>query len=138
MVLTWCATSIKNRFFMASCYHALPVTCLIELEPRERLDELGCPMHCSVNKTEIIGTVRETLFPEKFVESEIPRNMSWIVFVLSDDHLIVEEEQMLYDFNSFLGEVGGSLGLFLGVSLFSMYEGLTFNSRRLWKWSRKF
>ena len=93
-------------------------------------------MHCSVNKTEIIGTVRETLFPEKFVESDIPRNVSWIVFVLSDDHLIVEEEQMLYDF--FLREVGGSLGLFLGVSLFSMYEGLTFNLRRLWKWCRKF
>ena len=95
-------------------------------------------MHCSVNKTEIIGTVRETLFPEKFVESDIPRNVSWIVFVLSDDHLIVEEEQMLYDFNSFLGEVGGSLGLFLGVSLFSMYEGLTSILRRLWRWCSKF
>ena len=50
-------------------------------------------MHCSINKTEIIGTVRETLFPERLMESDIPPNGSWILFALSDDHLIIEEEQ---------------------------------------------
>ena len=91
-------------------------------------------MHCSINETEIMGTIRETLFPEKFVKSDVPPNGSWILFTLSEEHLIIEEEQFLYDFNSFLGEVGGSLGLFLGISLFSMYEWGTSMMRRLWNW----
>ena len=94
-------------------------------------------MHCSINKTEITGTLTDTLLPDKFVESDIPLNGSWILFALSGDHLIVEEGEVLYDFNSFLGEVGGSLGLFLGISLFSMYEGFISIMRRLWKWCRK-
>ena len=106
-------------------------------EIRERLNDLGCQMHCTINKTEIIGTIKETLFPEKFYDSDIPSNGSWIMFALSDSHLIIEEEQVLYDFNSFLGEVGGSLGLFLGISLFSMYEGGTLVVRRFWRCYRR-
>ena len=94
-------------------------------------------MHCSINETEIIGTLRETLFPEKFVDKDVHLEGSWILFALSEDHLIIEEEQLLYDFNSFLGEVGGSLGLFLGLSIFSMYEWGTAIMRRLWNLCRK-
>ena len=94
-------------------------------------------MHCSINETELIGTIKETLFPENYVGKDYLEEGSWILFALSEDHIIIEEEQLLYDFNSFLGEVGGSLGLFLGISLLSMYEwGLTI-MRRLWNLCRK-
>ena len=31
-------------------------------------------------------------------------------------------ESLIYDFSTFLSAVGGNLGLFLGLSLFSVYE----------------
>ena len=35
----------------------------------------------------------------------------------------VMSQQLVYDLNSFIGEVGGSLGLFLGASFLSMLDG---------------
>ena len=90
-------------------------------------------MHCSINNTQVIGTARETLFPEKFVENDIRPNGSWFMIALNDESLIIDEEQYFYDFNSFLGEVGGSLGLFLGISFFTLYEWSTSILERLFK-----
>lgn len=41
---------------------------------------------------------------------------------LVQQDLVIMKEEWLYDFNSFIGEVGGSLGLFMGLSFFSMFE----------------
>lgn len=36
----------------------------------------------------------------------------------------VVEDKTSYDFNNFIGEVGGSLGFFLGASLFTLFHYL--------------
>ncbi len=47
-------------------------------------------------------------------------------------------ETYLYSMSNLVGEVGGSMGLFLGISLVSIYEALTGLARKtLMSWSKK-
>lgn len=46
---------------------------------------------------------------------------NWLIIDQSGT-LRVQREELLYDIGSLLGEVGGLLGLFLGVSIYSFYE----------------
>ena len=47
------------------------------------------------------------------------------MFGFSTKTLTVKEETLLYPFESFLAEFGGSLGLFLGLSFLSLWEFFT-------------
>ena len=44
-----------------------------------------------------------------------------IMFGYSSNSLTLKEETLLYPFESFLAELGGALGLFLGFSFHSVY-----------------
>ena len=44
------------------------------------------------------------------------------MFGFSTNSLTIKEESYLYPFQSFLAEVGGSLGLFLGLSFLSLWD----------------
>ena len=44
------------------------------------------------------------------------------MFGYSSNSLIVKEETLVYPFESFLAEFGGSLGLFLGFSFLSLWD----------------
>lgn len=46
---------------------------------------------------------------------------------------LVYNETMLYDGNSLLGELGGSLGLFLGASMVTICEGILGILTVIWK-----
>ncbi len=48
----------------------------------------------------------------------------WVWFYLAPGGLIVEKEILVYDFYDLIGNVGGFLGLFLGVSVLSIYDGI--------------
>ena len=39
-------------------------------------------------------------------------------------HVLVETEQLIYPFSSLLAEFGGVLGLFLGVSFITLWDGV--------------
>ncbi len=45
-------------------------------------------------------------------------------FYLAPDGVITEKEILVYDLDDLLGNIGGSLGLFLGASILSMYDTL--------------
>ncbi|XP_059096261.1 uncharacterized protein LOC131890839 isoform X2 [Tigriopus californicus] len=49
-------------------------------------------------------------------------NGSGIIYYFSTTNIQVTKESWLYDSNNLVGEVGGSLGLFLGASLLSIFE----------------
>ena len=44
------------------------------------------------------------------------------MFGYSSNSLVVKEETLIYPLQSFLAEVGGSLGLFLGFSLIGLWD----------------
>ena len=44
------------------------------------------------------------------------------MFAYSSTSVTLKEETLLYPFESFLAEFGGSLGLFLGLSFLSLWE----------------
>ena len=49
-------------------------------------------------------------------------NVGMFSFGYSSTDMSVNEEDMLYPLPSFVAEVGGALGLFLGFSFFSLWE----------------
>ena len=49
-------------------------------------------------------------------------NVGMFSFGYSSTDMTVNEEDMLYPLPSFVAEVGGALGLFLGFSFFSLWE----------------
>ena len=49
-------------------------------------------------------------------------NMSGLMIGYSSNSLVVKEETLIYPLQSFLAEVGGSLGLFLGFSLIGLWD----------------
>ncbi len=46
--------------------------------------------------------------------------------------VVVREEFYAYDFNNFIADVGGFLGLLLGQSVVSLVDGVTGALRRAW------
>ena len=51
-------------------------------------------------------------------------NMSGLMIGYSSNSLVVKEETLIYPLQSFLAEVGGSLGLFLGFSLIGLWDSI--------------
>ena len=49
-------------------------------------------------------------------------NMSGLMIGYSSNSLVVKEETLIYPLQSFLAEVGGSLGLFLGFSMIGLWD----------------
>ena len=47
------------------------------------------------------------------------------MFGFSSNSLTIKEEALLYPFDSFLAEFGGSLGLFLGFSFLTVWDILS-------------
>ncbi len=60
---------------------------------------------------------------EKPENDTSPFNL-WIWIFLAPGGLVLEKEILVYDFYDLIGNVGGFLGLFLGVSLLSIYDGI--------------
>ena len=51
----------------------------------------------------------------------------------NSNYTLVSDEQYLYDLNAIISAVGGGLGLFVGVSAFSLFEFLLNFVRKLFK-----
>ena len=48
-----------------------------------------------------------------------------LFLTLYSPHADVKREYLTYDYNAFIADVGGYLGLLLGHSILSFYDGLT-------------
>jgi len=57
---------------------------------------------------------------------------SWRILKFSADEEHIKEAYF-YDLNSLIGEVGGSLGLFLGLSLLATFDAIAINLGICWK-----
>ena len=55
------------------------------------------------------------------------------MFGFSTTTLTIKEETLLYPFQSFLAEAGGSLGLFLGFSFLNVWNLFLTSWIRIWK-----
>ena len=81
----------------------------------------GCLPSCHRNEYTLTGSEFKTI--------NIGR-LSWIkpklklVFRIGKTSYKEEEQYVIYDFNSFIGDVGGFLGLLLGYSALSIYDEL--------------
>ena len=46
----------------------------------------------------------------------------WLFISMHDTSYVQEEQYIIYDFNSFIADVGGYMGLLLGSSILSLYD----------------
>ena len=76
----------------------------------------------SIYKMDISMTQRNDLFKFRKSHLEIELNNPNILTIIDD---------YSYDLQSFIGEVGGTLGLFLGMSMFSFIEFIEYVLRKL-------
>ena len=60
------------------------------------------------------------------------------MFGFSTTTLTIKEETLLYPFQSFLAEAGGSLGLFLGFSFLNVWNLFLTSWIKIWKAINKY
>ena len=60
------------------------------------------------------------------------------MFGFSTTTLTIKEETLLYPFQSFLAEAGGSLGLFLGFSFLNVWNLFLTSWIKIWKAIHKY
>ena len=75
----------------------------------------GCRKPCFYRKYSLIGTTRTTVFQSDFN-----------VFALSSVSMYtrVETEKLIYPLSSLVAEFGGTLGLFIGFSFMTLWDGV--------------
>ena len=82
----------------------------------------GCLSPCTYKEYKFVNTnLKEytTVDPIKFPENFIAFCL-WSV----SQNTLVEEESLVYSFESWIAEFGGSLGLFLGFSFMTIWNGV--------------
>ena len=81
---------------------------------------LGCVLNCKYTEYKVSKTGESRLKPLN--PSKLQRSVLGISFTLMDPYIREETENLLYDESSFTGDVGGFLGLLLGMSLLDLYS----------------
>lgn len=87
---------------------------LLNTSPSKLPKLTGCPPPCTLNDFAI--ATRDVNF------GGVIGNSTGITYYLGTTNLEVTKETWLYDVNNLIGEIGGSLGLFLGASLLTIFE----------------
>ena len=49
---------------------------------------------------------------------------NYIYLTLSNDNILIEQDILMYDLNTIIGSIGGSLGLFMGFSFLQFSRDL--------------
>ena len=80
----------------------------------------GCLSACERDQLEIKMTDKtEVLFPSTSYHGHVTL---WLFISMHDTSFVEKEEYLIYDFNSFIADVGGYMGLLLGSSILSLYD----------------
>ena len=87
---------------------------------------LGCPKPCRLRKHQFSSMLH---YPEPSVTKNA--NGNYVFLTLSSSEIIVEQEIRMYDVNTIIGSIGGSLGLFIGFSFLQCSHGFLGMTRKL-------
>ena len=88
----------------------------------------GCLSACKKYKIDLMN---------EDVSGEVNTTEAHLIFAINDGYFIEEEQYMIYDFNSFVADTGGYMGLILGCSFLSIYDQLVELLKRI-KMASKF
>ena len=101
-----------------------------KLDEREIFEATGCMPGCSKSKFELL-----TIFQDRIYDGSKVAELS---FLYPTGEYDLWEEYHIYNWGSFIPDVGGYLGLLLGCSVLSLYHMITpwlmTQIRRLFKW----
>ena len=91
-------------------------------------DMTGCLSACEKDRFSIIAdpVVTETAYEEW---GEVPCQLH-LQFRILDNSFKVEEQYELYGMDSFIADVGGYMGLLLGISLLSIYRAVEHSTKK--------
>ena len=80
----------------------------------------GCLSSCENDKFDIeLIDKAEVVYPHK---SYYGKNYVSIIVSMRDSSYLEEEQYLIYDFDSFIADVGGYMGLLLGSSFLSLFD----------------
>ena len=79
------------------------------MDRKSLLDQFSCPLPCVYNEYKILEEIVGTAF-------------NGFAFAFGSNQVLQRKEQLVYDFTSFVSEVGGALGLFVGFSFVMFWE----------------
>ena len=66
----------------------------------------------------------ELLYAERWVTNDL-KILSYLYQTLPQREVIIETQKFTYDYNSFIADFGGFLGLLLGISFIDIYNFIT-------------
>ena len=85
-------------------------------------DMTGCLSACEKYKIDLTNND---------VSGEVNTTETELIFIINDGYHVEEEQYVIYDFNSFVADTGGYMGLILGTSFLSMYDQLILLLKRV-------
>ena len=100
------------------------------LDEREIFELTGCKPSCSKSKIELVTTYQNNMIDNDKKEADIK-------FSYISGEYDLWEEYYIYNWGSFIADVGGYLGLLLGSSVLSMYHITTPFLIKHMKWLAK-
>ena len=86
------------------------------MSPSDITNEFDCHIPCEFHEYVL---VEDLLTSDDFFHSTF---LKAFTFVLSSREMLVKREVQLYEVTSLVGDTGGSFGLFLGFSFFTLWE----------------
>ena len=79
----------------------------------------GCNRPCSYKQYKFVNKFEDSTRSKNSLGSSLSMGL-WAV----SEYTQIEEEFLVYPFESFMAEFGGALGLFLGVSFMTIWDGI--------------
>ena len=106
------------------------LTKLNRLDEKEIFEMTGCMPGCSKSKIELVTTYQDNMRDDD-------KNVAKFSFSYNSGENDLWEEYYIYNWGSFIADVGGYLGLLLGSSVLSMYHMTTPLLMKQMKWLAK-
>ena len=127
-----CMQNIASKFNCNSMCAPIFLSFLKTWPPCQTLDETRCMFDAWVHS--FYSQYKNCLKPQKTTiyktnvvnleDSFQPRGSVEIGLTFSSDEMEVKEETLMIGLSSFIGSIGGSLGLFLGFSFYTLFSDL--------------